>query len=100
MADAAAPAFKISRLVLSTMIGVLSWSVGEHGQLARLNQPFPIALDESIFGSSHRGRDHRAVLATTDGLPVRLVQGFPGFRERDPHVAGHVVQIRRRQSLR
>src|SRR5688572_14510671 len=81
-------------------IAKLKRSVGEYCQLARLNQPLAIALDESILGAAHRGRDHRAVLVAAHGLPVRLMQGLAGFRERNSHAADDVIQIRCRQSLR
>ena len=45
-------------------------SVSEDRQLAELNQPRAVALDEPIFGAAHRGRDHPAVLVATHGLPV------------------------------
>src|SRR4249919_2289939 len=56
-------------------------SVGEDGQRARLNQPLAVALDESVFGAAHRRRRHLAVLVTTHGLPVRLVQRLARLRE-------------------
>src|SRR6186713_2720560 len=45
-------------------------SVSEDRQLAELNQPRAVALDEPVFGAAHRGRDHPAVLVATHGLPV------------------------------
>src|SRR4030095_8545648 len=79
----------------------MDWrSVGEDRQLAELDQPLAIALDETIFRAAHRGSRHLAVLVATHGLPVGLVQCLSGFRKRDAHVADDVVQIRCRQSLR
>src|SRR6516225_7105852 len=78
---------------------VVARSVGEDRQLPRLNQPLVVALDEPVFGPTHRGRGHLALFVTTHGLPVRLVQGLARLRKRDAHVADDVIQVPGWQSL-
>src|SRR5262245_11247846 len=68
----------------------------ERHELARLDIPTSVALDEHVVVAPHEAHDELAVLRRAYGLCVRLVACIRRIEYLDRGIRHHVIQVRRR----